>query len=365
MTDFPTQLHILTEHLVSSPRAGAQGRQISEVPRSPSTPQVLRFPEEFLFNVKAYFERSFQNGTFVTNNFGRIVAVSGNQQATNELFCFYKLCLTGGVLMIAGSCLQGRRLLSEAFGLVKVIVMRPSPHTFHYIADIILYYIDLQLSEIARNLLNYVIEIATYFLDSEYPWRQILVRLGAVEDSDLQPLLATGWSCINNTFQNELGPLHYDCLFLNYRYACVYLDYAASSKMFHNLLERAEHELNALDERLAYLYYTYGDCLYREGRYDEAIISLEKIDTSTDKYAKSIVLESTARCHHKMGIKDEAELEIRKAIKLSMQCREITVSLRCIDTLCGWFREWGRLEEADELQDATMEMTYREGIDDV
>ena len=338
--------------------------RILELPRSPSPPRTFIISERLLFDIKAYFEGSFRNGTFASNDKGLLVRISGTPEAGYRLQRFSYLCATAGTIMAGGEYFESRRLLSMASSLVRDIVLEQQPRTLYFIFKAVLYFSFYDFHDIAVHLLRYIGEMATHLLQATDPWRQILFQMGTVQVSDLQPLLGRAWSCTTNTFQNLFGPFHPDSLFCGISFAQSQFEPNTAIRVLR-LLEEAEENLAGSDMRVMYLRKNYGLCLLRLGRYTEAIPVAQKIPTSSSMYIEA--LDLLAHCHYNTGHMREAEMNILECIEFNRRTygKAYTGILSYMHTLRLWLHEWERAEEAKGLEVEMRQLTEGEGIDEI
>ncbi|KAH8773162.1 hypothetical protein F5882DRAFT_172437 [Hyaloscypha sp. PMI_1271] len=340
-----------------------------DIPRSPSTPQTLLIPERLLLTIKTYVDGSFEQGSWVTSEYGYCEA---RGTTSNTPFEFGEYFSSAVSLLDRGLLVEFRRLLSKAFSVVETLIRTQHPRTLDVIIDNMMYLRSSGFHDIAESLLNYLSRISKILLTKDSPMAHIWQLISMLEADSLEQGLIEAWRCGLNAFEKALGCLHTSSLDINLAFIlCVYGSISDSVAEAHlrRLLAQAEKESRISRSTLAIMTYL-GWNLYDQRRFAESeqiLLDVLPQARSNGWYdLEADAVELLARSQHQQDNKSSAEKNLRHSIQLTREAWGMADphAMRLMVFLMGWLREWGREEEADQLQAEITEAIGRDDIDE-
>jgi len=327
--------------------------QSFEVPRSPLPPQNLLVSEKLFASIKSYYEGAVTTGLFEIDEGGTLTVVD-DKTGRIQLDDFYNLCLLGADLMSSELFFEGRRCFSKASGLVGPIIRRQHPETLTELFDVVLWLRIKGYPEIANSLRNLASSIAMIVFTEEHAWRQIFFLIANLDDSQLDLALAEAWRCLCDTLANLLGQFHSTTTscWLSF---IIELHESNSPELLRDFLLREEQDLKRFDEGLLAINFDYGQALYRNSRFDEAIAIVEDVlsrarETSGLESLVIRTIEMISFCHYGRGHRKLAESTLRQCIEEAEKLENnSSIALSMKRDLQQWLFEWGREAESAAL----------------
>ncbi|KIN03326.1 hypothetical protein OIDMADRAFT_51293 [Oidiodendron maius Zn] len=328
--------------------------QSFEVPDSPLPPQSLLVYEKLFASITSYFEGAFDGGLFMEKDNGYLDSASA--KGTQSPNIFRHLSYTGIRLMQSKSFAEGRRYFSKASDVVNPLLREQHPRALEMFLDFL---IALRLngySEVARIFQNLAREMVINIFVEENPFRHIFCHISNLGDSHFELGLTQAWRCISDKFTSSLGQFHPTVVQCYARYLnspCM----SNGPQLLHCLLVQGEQEFDRFDERLSYIKYSYGNALYKQRRYTEAIEVLEGIliylrPSGRQEPRVIDMLELVSQCQYFLDHKEDAESNLRGAIKMAAKYygenNALVLDLKTY--LRSWLQEWGRETELDVLR---------------
>jgi hypothetical protein len=340
-----------------------------DIPRSPSTPQTLLIPERLLLTIKTYVDGSFEQGSWVTGENGYCVALG---MPTDAPFDFRDYCSSAVFLLEGGLLVEFRRILSKAFSVADTLIRMQHPRTLDIIIDNLMYLRFRGYHDIAKSLLDYLSRISMILLTKDSPLAHILRLISRLEADSLEQGLIEAWRCSLNGFEKALGCLHESSLDINLEFIqLVYgpISHSVAEAHIRRLLAQGEKESRIRRPTLAIMV-RLGNNLHNQNRFAESEQIFQDILSQARSKGWSALevdaLQLLAYSQHQQDNKSSAEKNLRHSIQLTREVWGMadprTIELMVI--LLAWFRQWGREEEADQLQAEITEAVGRDDIDE-
>ncbi|PMD52751.1 uncharacterized protein K444DRAFT_542978 [Hyaloscypha bicolor E] len=340
-----------------------------DIPRSPSNPQTLLIPERLLLAIKTYVDGSFERGSWITGEDGYCVAL-GMPSSSPFNFCGY--CQSAMSLLDRGLLVEFRRMLSKAFSVVDTLIRTQHPRTLDCIIDSVLYLRFRECHDIVELLLGYLSRISMILLTKDCPLARILRLISMLEIDSLEQGLTEAWRCALNGFEKALGELHISSLDINLDFTIrVYSHLSGSVVETHlrRLLAQAEKE-SRISKSTLQVMVCLGWNLYDQSQFAEAEqLFLDVLSQAWGKgwyFLEVDALGHLARSQHQQDNKSSAEKNLRQSIQCTCETWGMAdpLTIGRMIVLLEWLREWGREEEADQLQAEITEATGRDDIDE-
>jgi Clr5 domain len=340
-----------------------------DIPRSPSTPQTLLIPERLLLTIKTYVNGSFEQGSWITGEDG-YCTIPGIRP--NSPFEFHDYCVSAVYLLERGLLVEFRRMLSKAFSVVDTLIRIQHPRTLDCIIDSVLYLRFRECHDIVELLLGYLSRISVILLTKDCPFGRILRLISMLEIDSLEQGLTEAWRCALNGFEKALGGLRTTSLDINLNFVLrVYghLSHSVAEAHLRRLLAQTEKESRISKPTLDVMVSLAWN-LYDQNKFAVAgQIGLDILSEAGGKGWYGLetgALELLARSQHQQDNKSSAEKNLRQSIQCTCETWGMAdpLTIGRMIVLLEWLREWGREEEADQLQAEITEATGRDDIDE-
>jgi hypothetical protein len=226
--------------------------------------------------------------------------------------------------------------------------------------------------DIVGLLLGYLSRISLILLTKDSPLAHILRLLSILEADSLEQGLIEAWRCTLNGFGKALGRFHRSSLSINLDFILRVYSHSNNSVAeahLRRLLGQAEEE-SRISRSTLDIMTCLGWNMFDQNRFAEAVqIGLDVLSQAGSKGWYGLeagALELLARSQHQQDNKSSAEKNLRHSIQLTREVWGMadprTIELMVI--LLAWFRQWGREEEADQLQAEITEAVGRDDIDE-
>jgi hypothetical protein len=336
-------------------------------PHSPSPPQALLVSETLFHNIKVYFENSCRNMNF--DQRGDLLTPNGAKLENALCNDFDSYCFTATMLMEKGLYVEFRRALSKASALVEQILRAEHPRTLACFLEVFIHLIQTGLPQVTSSLCAYIKRMSSKVTRKGHPWGQICQLLGELDSESLDQAMAQIWKCTTDIFDRELGT--FSRLAVSVR-----LDYIKRVVTNHLEEERLLRDLLAQFGGIPRLptprvMLNLAHNLSRQGRHDEAGEMALEVHRLLQGYAWRIVeriesLKIVSRSQFNQGKTLAAEQTMREAIRMIMDQWGIQHSWvpEFMNVLEGWFRVWGRKEDANTLRGEIGELMGKDEIEE-
>ncbi|KAG4434245.1 hypothetical protein IFR05_010264 [Cadophora sp. M221] len=266
-----------------------------------------------------------------------------------------------------------RRLLSKACELVPDILRSAYPRTLDRILGVFILFIRQGLPEIAHCLRTYIAKMAAVVIGSQLPWNRLCRLLGMLEAESLDQAIITSWKCTNDALRSGLGrfsesSIKADLCFLEYVHGSQ--NQVEEERLLRTLLSEFEKTLGTSNPLVMKVIIRLAqNQLHQRNNQEAEDLANDILSAALDRNSQVTVvmqmkvLSVLAASQYRRKAFHSAEKSIRRAIKITRD--EWGVGnpwiIRYMTVLEEWLREWGRIEEVDELR---MEIDSVVGLDD-
>lgn len=374
--------HVFDEEIISlvAQKMNTYHQYLSSNPgvaRSPSPPPFLLIPQQLLFCIRAYNEGSFQSGAWIVDELGGCISASLSRdesiEADNTLSCFWNLIVLAVDVANQGSYVRLRRALSRAFAVVEPLLKIGGPGTLIDLLQTICF-LGSQgqpYVHVAKMLRTHIKEVARGFIHNNSPWKQICILLGELDEDTLQPALIQCHRSVSDQFADGLGPLNFTAIctrlsFINEGYRN---DLPQSERLLRELLAQCEQSSSATSRVLNVMNHLAENLTMQKRNEEAEEVAREMLFRGEEAGNRVMEIKATellAWSQYHEDNQQEAEESIRDAIDIGI----VTYSegspyvIYLMGHLEGWLREWGRAEEADELQAKIDDLLGMDDIDE-
>ena len=344
----------------------------SRVMHSPSPPQVLLVAEELYRNIKVYFKDSCQNMIF--DDQGTLLNPNGAELHNDLCNEFDSYCFTATILKGRKLHVEFGHALSKAFALVEQILRAEHPRTLACFMEVFIHFIQTGLPEVASVLRDFIKKMSDKVTRRGLPWGRICRLLGELDSESLDLAMAQIWKCTTDTFDNELGASSRLAVSLRLDYIKrVYgsKEYLVEERLLRDLLAQLDGIPKTPTPRVML---NLAHNLNRQRRHDEADKMAREVFSLLEQneiYSKRVVermecMKIISHSQYHQGKTEAAEWAMRKAIQIIVDQWGIKHSwvLEFMNVLEGWFRDWGREEDADALRREIEGLMRQDEIDE-
>ena len=322
---------------------------------------------ETLFSrLSVYLTGSYEHGTWLSVDGQVVMNIRNGESRAPILDNFLGSCLSAVNLLNAESYVDARKVLSGACGQLREIIETEDPLTLHYFMETFSNMLRNKtpaLVQVVDIIRRYIGKMAMTVIAKDHPWRDICCLLGTIESEQLEGAILQTFNCIATVFGEKLGPLHTNTFAA--RLECVkikYIGYLPGAELaMRGFLDECKKEEEAdpryvggvsIPQTLQVMSsLTFN--LISQGRLEEAeklaLDYYERSVASNDTTSTVRALLLTARAQHRQGKNDLAVYYQRAAVTLNVELgKEYLIwAVAHLTELEKWYREWGRIEEAD------------------
>lgn len=329
----------------------------SDMLYSPSPPQTLSIPERLFHDIKVYLEGSSRQMIFDGNE---ILLSLDNTEFRNSL-CndFDSYCFTATMLKEKGLSVEFGYTLEKAFDLVRPVLQANHPRTLACFFEVLIHLIQNGLIDVALLLRSFIKEMSVHIEGKIDIFGQIYRLLNEVDPASLVDVMAEGWRCATNVFDDVLGPSHRLAVSvrLDYLKRVTINNYPDEERLLRDLLSRFGGSPRHATPRVMF---NLAQNLNRQGRHDEAgkialdvstMLRQHRIYAGRDsERIESLKILSHSQFHQ--GKASEAECAIQQAIHLieDLWGQQHPWVVEFMNVLESWLRCWGREEDANVLR---------------
>lgn len=259
--------------------------------------------------------------------------------------------------------MEARRALSKMFDQVNQILQEGKPRAIGRILNVFITLRRKGYHDLCLSLRNFIGSMATIKAE-DHPLGQICQLLSALQEDSLDEAITQTWKCVIDGFIACAEPFCPDSVFtqLNFieeTYGARNGRHPLEAEMhFQKLLTDCQASSSADSKEALRIMFSLADNLLDQQRYDEADVLAQYIlphIQNIDPIPNFRVIEAIeffALCQYYLHKRDRAEANIRHALKMAKEEWGSThaSTIRIRGKLERWLREWGREEEADNLQ---------------
>ena len=324
-------------------------------------------------DIRSYVQGSISNGLWYPGNNGRLKTL---HKQSADAAIFYKLCYEATDCFRTSSVVQGRRLLSKAFSLLKPLLGEEEPRLLEKLIDMMVYLKQIGYVDICAMIQNHIAELARTILHEKPLWRRICISL-CYPDPDHKELLIQSWHSLTDAFEYVPGVgkrlSHESVTSETNLYHRLYrsTEPRRVEKLLRGLIERYEWEMQKPDTTLLYLVNMLSDILHTQRRYVEKELLVEDaLSRARDagclsRAHEATLTESIALVQYELWKDDLAETSMRNAMALYADeyGEDHSVVMGCSRILEGWLRKWGRDADADQMSAEIDELIGPDDID--
>jgi len=352
-------------------------REFSASPELPyfiAPPQIYVISEDALASIKTYIDSAVQSGMWITNSEGFCIN-SRNSDASIDAFNGHMFAVDTLLRPPSTAYVEARRTLSQAFDKIPQAILSEKPMSFHCI----LYHVSDNYAsgrqKIATMLLSHISAIASVVLPAGSLWRHIWELLGSLEEHQLKDALLMFWKCSIDAAATNLGAYHSLPIssYINYLNICLGDDFLQEEIALRELLAGCEKDCGKVSAASCRLMYKLSGNLLRQQKWAECetlcIDLVERARAVEGQWERLIGgLENLAESQYNLKKNDLAEMNIREGNRELLERMRssgqefglfIVANLTLLET---WLREWGRVEEAENVK---AEMGSWIGHDDI
>jgi hypothetical protein len=326
---------------------------------SPLSPRTLSVPEALFCAIKLCSIDSCRQMKFGENE---VLLSSNNVEFRNDLCTdFDSYCFTATMLKERGSLEEFGCTISKGFALVEHVLRVNHPRTLACFFEVLTHLLQTGLPEVALALRSFIGKMSAKIKKDDLCTR-VYQLLDGVDQASLLQVIAQGWKCATDVFDDSLGSSH--------RLAVsVRLDYV-KRVMLNNHLEEERLLRGLLSQFSRFpahptprVMFNLAHNLIRQGRHDEAETTALEVSTMLQRHElyagrdseKIESLKILSHCRFLQGKAFEAESTMREAINLigNQWGQQHPWALEFMSVLENWLRCWGRDEDADVLHCTT------------
>jgi tetratricopeptide (TPR) repeat protein len=334
------------------------------IPASLSPPGVLLVSENLFTSISIYASCYLCRGMCSKTPKGDYSAITSDGtvivDSCEDLWVY--LCLAAQFAKCR-SPVEFRRVLSKAFGLVREIITAQHPRTLNTIFLILHMLTQNGLFDVRAVFCRYLGEMAKAVVVRNHPWGNIC-RLVALFDTEaFDESLVQYWRCTIDAYERSLGLSNPFAVEAKSDFTWnVYgsTDLPKAEKLLREILASVEDtavSINLIEN------------LNLQGRSEEVQQLASDLLSSLgpdEVLNKAGILSKIATSYYNQGNKASAEKYIREAIALLLSdiSSPHTWTFHWIERLGRWLREWGRDEEADQLESKGNVMIGTDEIDE-
>ena len=328
-------------------------------PASPlATPEVLEIPERIAKLVQDYIEGSFDSGTWSSSEHARAVSTRGSR---NLIYTFDDQVQNAMNHFRRGETSYAWRMLKMAMASIEHIVSAEHPGTLDTLAFSlynIMHY--LNSSEVALIFLKQFSAMSAVILPKQHPFNQVFARLVRLDMSHLKHTLIIAKESLSDGFDRRLERFNGNSLKVQLSLQCVKSMEGAAhiTEGYLTLLQAMELVLDPSDPRILVVRNALAQYYRDQGQFAEAAEIAESI---TDLAAQTgnvhpsthaIAMYLLSYAQYKFSKTILAEQNLRRAIQTHAKYQgwEVGYVLDWMSLLAIWLKEWGRPDEAAEVQ---------------
>ena len=355
-----TAAEIVQAHSASMP-PGLECFTPSEVPGSPTTPEVFSKPESILVKIGDHITGLFEAGTWTPG--------SGEEPCENIKYSqASSIALTNLIAYARLACdffedakaEEGGRMLAAIVAGIGGIVLAELTKFWTYLFRFIIFTSSRGKFEIVQIILRQFSNMAAALLPEMHPIRQICHHLASLEPGPCTNLAVLAIQSAAHRFEGILGLSHYTTV--RYRIDYIRARYPEgrdSESALRNFLARYVAVRAGHDAKSMALSLEIADCLVNQGRYTEAegmvndcVTRALEIETrySVSNKCKSLYL--LARVQSGLGKMDLAETSFWQAIELNASTWGWTDAdtIYYLWKLERQFKRWGKETSAADIR---------------
>lgn len=343
-------------------------RCVTPVPSPVTPPRVFAIPERIFLCVKAYYQGSFESGTWIRpiEPSDTCFSVRTPLDVLPDLRSFFYHSLLACDLFTKQEFEEARRTLSLATSRLKRILLADVQETITQLFLLIIEVHRKGRPEIAHTILRHATAQGKKILGTDHPITQTCIWLGLVERSQLDDVVAAAVQGIQDYLKSELGPLAGSTLEARTNYITSFVgdrDYEQEGIALRSLLQECEINLHADDPRIFRTQLALG---YHHLKRKDCRAALQVCQHIND-HASGAPVQSTleamdhrcqylymsAFCWHALQEIDLAEKNMRTLIdlRLSIYGLHDGWAIGILSVLEHWLGEWGQLESAAQTRD--------------
>lgn len=313
------------EHSASTP-PGLECFTPSEIPGSPSTPEVFTVQEHIFILIRDYITGSFQSGTWVCENLRSpchsIKQYDAADVALDDLY--YCLPLACSLLKKKESAEEGIRMLAAAVAGIKDILAAEAPEVFVDLFTAIFNVVSRGRPEIALRILAQFAHMAAIVLPTRHPIGQICGHLVSLDSHQLPNIISLAFQSVVDRFESILGQTSYSAL--TFRTKCIIIQAddlrQKESSLQHHLQKCSSVQGGYNNDVCLFVLSDIVDNLLHQKRFVEAedtaldsVARASRSDTETADFYYCESLKVLGRAQSALGKISLAEVSFRQAIE--------------------------------------------------
>ncbi|KAJ3494040.1 hypothetical protein NLG97_g4338 [Lecanicillium saksenae] len=174
----------------------------------PSITPPMALSERIFSLAQQRIETSFTYGIWkvIDGNVQTIMARTKHEFELPETY--FDLVRSAILLFEQGSTIEGYRILSKAFALVKIILKNGNVRSLNFFWSSLVLLVQSNCTDIVVSLIRYIDEMATILLQPGHPVVQMFKLLTQIDVLELEPLVHNTWQITADAFQKQLPNLH-------------------------------------------------------------------------------------------------------------------------------------------------------------
>jgi len=345
-------------------RLAQKGAAHSSPIRQPVT-QVFHITEGLLYSIDTYVAGMYDQQYWVpTSNRSLQPTSSAGQESQDEAYTvldkFYSGCITAFELMEERKFIEARKILSGACALLRSIIVSEHRETLNYFLSL---FFDLThgrfkaLDGVLNLLRSYLGSMAMLVLPERHPYRAICCSLGKMEATELNQAVLLSLRSLAEVSERKEGRYSPSAFRSRINYVSLLLADRPleGEKALRKLLSGVRgRNLDGTFNAMKFLVIN----LRGQGRIEECeAIGAEYFAVAQEHAGNgeatdvdlAIGLQIMARAQYQLGKIALAEANQRKNVDIMLATQNLTWAIRGLKMLESWLREWGRIDDADEL----------------
>ena len=342
----------------------------SQLTRQPMAPAKFLITEGLLYNIDTYVAGMYDQKAWRPVEHGTVQDVSSAAQL-KTLDKFYSGCDTAYEFIRANKFVEARKVLSAACGLVREIIASGHPETLNYLLDTF-HDLTQERSEPFRKTLNllrdYIGRMAMIVLPKTHPWRAICCSLGQIDINELDQTVVLSMKTLADVSGRKGGRFSSSSvwsrvMYIQWTHAN---DLGGGEAALRKLLAEIQSASPSHPEIFVVMKYLSAS-VRRQGRLDEYedigkeyIAAAQSFGTASNLVVGYLL---TAMAQYMLGKESQAEANQREAIQIRLSqadAQRITWGIRHLGTLEAWYREWGRVADAEKIKSEMESLIERE-----
>ncbi|KAJ4325083.1 hypothetical protein N0V84_003626 [Fusarium piperis] len=173
-----------------------------------STTPPMSVAERIFSLAQRHVETSFSYGIWRVNDNNACTSQGCTEEDMDLPETYFDLVRSAGLLLEQGSTTEGLHVLSKAFTLVKPIIKSGNVRALNFFWTSLIFLVQFGHTRIVVALIKYIYDMAKILLHPEHPVVQMFKLLTRVKVAELESLVHNTWQITADAFQKQLPKLH-------------------------------------------------------------------------------------------------------------------------------------------------------------